>query len=343
MADVPASGSSELRTRNLQTAAKLRHRHLLGLADYAADEIRLLLQTARAFRDVLDRPIKRVPSLRGVTCCNLFFENSTRTRLSFELAEKRLSADVVNFSASGSSVSKGETLKDTARNIEAMKIDLAVIRHRSAGAAHFLTRCVDAVIVNAGDGQHEHPTQALLDALTMSDLAVDRLPQLDAFDFRGLRVSILGDITHSRVARSNVYALAALGADVTLCGPRTMMPVGIEHLADNVTVTDRLDVALDGCDVAMALRIQLERQSAGLFPSLREYHTLYGIRPEHLERNPDLWVMHPGPVNRGVELAGEVVDSDRAVILNQVTNGVAVRMAVLYLLSGASDATDAEG
>ena len=323
-------------------AARLRHRHLLGLADYEADEIRLLLQTARAFRDVLDRPIKRVPSLRGVTCCNLFFENSTRTRLSFELAEKRLSADVVNFSASGSSVSKGETLKDTARNIEAMKIDLAVVRHQSAGAAHFLTRCVDAIIVNAGDGQHEHPTQALLDALTMSNLAIDRLPQLDVFDFRGLRVSILGDITHSRVARSNVYALTALGAHVTLCGPRTMMPVGIEHFADNLTVTDRLDVALDGCDVAMALRIQLERQSAGLFPSLREYHAMYGIRPEHLDQNPDLWVMHPGPVNRGVELAGEVVDSDRAVILNQVTNGVAIRMAVLYLLSGAAEATDAE-
>ena len=328
--------------RELAPAARLRHRHLLGLADYEADEIRLLLQTARAFRDVLDRPIKRVPSLRGVTCCNLFFENSTRTRLSFELAEKRLSADVMNFSASGSSVSKGETLKDTARNIEAMKVDLAVIRHRSAGAAHFLTRCVDAIIVNAGDGQHEHPTQALLDALTMSDLAVDRLPGLAGFDFRGLRVSILGDITHSRVARSNVYALAALGAHVTLCGPRTMMPIGIERLADNVTVTDRLDVALDGCDVAMALRIQLERQSAGLFPSLREYHTLYGIRPEHLERNPDLWVMHPGPVNRGVELAGEVVDSDRSVILDQVTNGVAVRMAVLYLLAGADAFTDAE-
>ena len=327
---------------DLAPAARLRHRHLLGLADYDADEIRLLLQTARAFRDVLDRPIKRVPSLRGVTCCNLFFENSTRTRLSFELAEKRLSADVMNFSASGSSVSKGETLKDTARNIEAMKVDLAVIRHRSAGAAHFLTRCVEAVIVNAGDGQHEHPTQALLDALTMSDLAVGRLPGLGAFDFRGLRVSVLGDITHSRVARSNVYALTKLGAHVTLCGPRTMMPVGAEALADDVTVTDRLDVALDGCDVAMALRIQLERQSAGLFPSLREYHETYGIRPEHLEAHPDLWVMHPGPVNRGVELAGEVVDSDRAVILNQVTNGVAVRMAVLYLLSGASDVTDAE-
>ena len=339
--------NSELRTPNSElVAAKLRHRHLLGLADYDADEIRLLLQTARAFRDVLDRPIKRVPSLRGVTCCNLFFENSTRTRLSFELAEKRLSADVMNFSASGSSVSKGETLKDTARNIEAMKVDLAVIRHRSAGAAHFLTRCIDGIVVNAGDGQHEHPTQALLDALTISSLGVPGRDGLAAFDFRGLNVTILGDIAHSRVARSNVYGLTALGAHVTLCGPRTMMPVEVEAALDgrDVTVTDRLDEALDGCDVAMALRIQLERQGEdiGLTPSLREYHTMYGIRPEHLERHPDLWVMHPGPVNRGVELAGEVVDSDRSVILDQVTNGVAVRMAVLYLLAGADTFTDAE-
>ncbi|MEM6287243.1 MAG: aspartate carbamoyltransferase catalytic subunit [Bacteroidota bacterium] len=338
--------NSELRTVNPEPAATLRHRHLLGLADYGADEIRLLLQTARRFRDVLERPIKRVPSLRGVTCCNLFFENSTRTRLSFELAEKRLSADVMNFSASGSSVSKGETLKDTARNIEAMKVDLAVIRHRSAGAAHFLTRCIDGVVVNAGDGQHEHPTQALLDALTISDLAVPHRGGLQGFDFRGLKVSILGDIAHSRVARSNVYGLTALGAHVTLCGPRTMMPVGMDEALGGraVTVTDRLDEALDGCDVAMALRIQLERQKTeiGLTPSLREYHATYGIRPEHLEANPDLWVMHPGPVNRGVELSGEVVDSDRSVILDQVTNGVAVRMAVLYLLAGADAFTDAE-
>ena len=329
----------------LAPATRLRHRHLLGLADYDADEIRLILQTARAFRDVLDRPIKKVPSLRGVTCCNLFFENSTRTRLSFELAEKRLSADVMNFSASGSSVSKGETLKDTARNIEAMKVDLAVIRHRSAGAAHFLTRCIDGVVVNAGDGQHEHPTQALLDALTVSNLAVPGRDGLAAFDFRGLKVTVLGDIAHSRVARSNVYGLTALGASVTLCGPRTMLPVGLaEAMGDrDVTVTDRLDEALDGCDVAMALRIQLERvDGIGLTPSLREYHTLYGIRPEHLDQNPDLWVMHPGPVNRGVEMAGEVVDSDRSVILDQVTNGVAVRMAVLYLLTGADARTDAE-
>ncbi len=320
-------------------APRLTSRHLLGLAGMPAGELRLVLQTARTFRDILDRPIKRVPSLRGVTVCNLFFEASTRTRLSFELAEKRLSADVMSFTSATSSVTKGETLRDTARNIEAMKVEVAVIRHRSAGAAHFLTRCIDGVVVNAGDGQHEHPTQGLLDALTVSDLDVPRLPGLAAFDFRGLRVAIIGDIAASRVARSNIYALAALGAEVTLCGPRTMLPVGIEALG--VRVTDRLDAALDGCDVAMALRIQLERQATGaapLLPSLREYHARYGLRGEHLDRHPDLWIMHPGPVNLGVELAGEVAESDRAVILNQVTNGVAVRMAVLYLLTGSPDA-----
>ena len=305
----------------------LRHRHLLGLATYGADEIRHILRTAREFRKVLDRPIRRVPTLRGVTICNLFFEPSTRTRISFELAEKRLSADTVNFSASGSSVSRGETLKDTAQNIEAMKIDMVVIRHKSPGAAHFLTRCVDAVVINAGDGAHEHPTQALLDLLTMQD-------HFDRFD--GLRVTILGDITHSRVARSNIFALRTLGAEVTLCGPKTLLPVGIERLG--VRVTHRLDEALDGCDVAMALRIQLERQGSSLVPSLREYHEQFGIKPEHLDRHPDLLVMHPGPVNRGVELASEVVDHERAIILNQVTNGVAVRMAVLFLLAGLPEA-----
>jgi aspartate carbamoyltransferase catalytic subunit len=302
----------------------LRHRHLLGLSTYGADEIQLILETAKHFRDVLDRPIKRVPSLRGITVVNLFFESSTRTRISFELAEKRLSADTINFSASGSSVSKGESLKDTAQNIEAMKVDMAVIRHKSPGAAHFLSRCVDSVVINAGDGAHEHPTQALLDALTMSDY----FPS-----FQGLNVAIVGDITHSRVARSNIHALTRLGANVTLCGPRTLVPIGIEQLG--VRVTHRLDEALEGCDVAMALRIQLERQGASLFPSLREYHVQFGIKLEHLEAHPDLLVMHPGPVNRGVELASEVVDHERAVILRQVTNGVAVRMAVLYLLSGA--------
>jgi aspartate carbamoyltransferase catalytic subunit len=319
----------------------LEHRHLLGLATYSDEEIRLILRTAREFREVLERPIKRVPSLRHVTVVNLFFEASTRTRLSFELAEKRLSADVVNFSASGSSVSKGETLKDTAQNIEAMKIDMVVIRHQSPGAAHFLTRCVDSVVLNAGDGAHEHPTQALLDLLTISDLPLPRFDadQLATGRLDGLRVSIIGDITHSRVARSNIYGLRALGAEVTLCGPRTMMPVEAETLG--VRVVDRLDEALDGADVAMALRIQLERQQAVLFPSIREYHDRYGIRLEHLDRYPDLFIMHPGPVNRGVELASEVVDHERSVILSQVTNGVAVRMACLYLLAGGVASEDA--
>lgn len=318
--------------------AALRHRHLLGLATYAPDEIRLILETARTFREVLDRPIRSVPSLRGVTVVNLFFEPSTRTRLSFELAEKRLSADVLNFAASGSSVAKGETLKDTARNIEAMRTDVVVIRHAAPGAAHFLTRCVDAVVLNAGDGAHEHPTQALLDLLTITDLP---LPRLDpaarrAGDLRGLHVAIVGDIAHSRVARSNVYGLRALGAEVTLCGPRTLLPQEVDRLG--ARVVDRLEEALEGADVVMALRLQTERQQAGLVPSLREYHARYGIRPEHLERYPDLFIMHPGPVNRGVELASEVVDHDRSVILDQVTNGVAVRMACLFLLMGGSAA-----
>ena len=303
--------------------APLRHRHLLGLSTYDAEEIRHILHTAREFRSVLDRPIRRVPTLRDITVANVFFEPSTRTRISFELAEKRLSAETVNFSVSGSSVSKGETLKDTARNIEAMKVDMVVIRHRSPGAPVFLTRCVDAVVINAGDGAHEHPTQALLDLLTLTDIH----PSLE-----GRNVSIIGDIAHSRVARSNIYGLRALGAHVTLCAPGTMMPVGIEEMG--VRVTDRLDEALEGCDVAMALRVQLERQGAMLFPGVREYHERFGITLEHMERHPDLRIMHPGPVNRGVELAGDVVDHERAVILDQVTNGVAVRMAVLYLLAG---------
>jgi aspartate carbamoyltransferase catalytic subunit len=251
---------AEARTAPAEQLIALEHRHLLGLSTYSAEEIRLILRTAREFRSVLERPIKQVPSLRGVTVVNLFFEASTRTRLSFELAEKRLSADVVNFSASGSSVAKGETLKDTAQNIEAMKIDMVVIRHQSPGAAAFLTRCVDSVILNAGDGAHEHPTQALLDVFTMADLPLARFEPSALAEGRldGLRVSIIGDIAHSRVARSNVHGLRALGAEVTLCGPRTMLPVGIEQLG--ARVTDRLEEALDGCDVAMALRIQLEHQ-----------------------------------------------------------------------------------
>lgn len=318
---------STAHSENQPKEGGLKHRHLLGLEGFSAAEIHTILDTALQFRDVLDRPIRRVPTLRGVTVVNLFFEPSTRTRISFELAEKRLSADTVNFTASGSSVSKGETLKDTAQNIEAMKIDMVVLRHVSAGAPHFLTRCVDAVVINAGDGAHEHPTQALLDMLTISD----RFPSLE-----GLNVSIIGDILHSRVARSNIHGLLAVGANVTICGPNPLLPRHLEEMSPNgrVRVTHRLDEALEGADVAMALRIQMERQGRNLFPSTREYHEQYGIRMEHMDRHPDLLVMHPGPVNRGVELASEVVDHERAVILNQVTNGVAVRMAVLYLLSG---------
>ncbi|MFT4603772.1 MAG: aspartate carbamoyltransferase catalytic subunit [Rhodothermales bacterium] len=306
----------------------LQHRHLLGLETWSADEIKTVHAAAREFREVLERPIRQVPSLRGVTVVNLFFEASTRTRVSFELAEKRLSADTVNFAASGSSVSKGETLKDTAQNIEAMKIDMVVVRHRSPGAPQFLTRCMDATIINAGDGAHEHPTQALLDTLTITEYHPD---------LTGLRVSIVGDVMFSRVARSNIYALAALGAEITICGPRTLIPPGISEMVPaGLRITHRLDEALEGCDVAMALRIQLERQGRQLFPSVREYHNQFGITRAHLDQHPDMLVMHPGPVNRGVELASDVVDHERAIILSQVTNGVAVRMAVLYLLSGRS-------
>lgn len=305
-----------------QTAA-LQHRHLLDLSTYSADEIRHILDTAREFRAVLERPIRSVPTLQGTTVASLFFEPSTRTKLSFGLAAGRLSAETVSLSKSGSSVKKGETLKDTARNVEAMKVDMVVLRHSSPGAPHFLARCTDSVILNAGDGAHAHPTQALLDILTMRE-------HFDTFE--GLNVSIVGDITHSRVARSNVQALTTLGANVTLCGPATMIPVGIQE-ALGVRTTTRLEEALEGCDVAMALRIQMERQDEGLFPSLREYHMKFGITAEHLQEHPDLLIMHPGPVNRGVELANEVVDHERAIILSQVTNGVALRMAVLYLLA----------
>lgn len=298
-------------------------RHLLGLADLDAATLYHYLDTAEEFREVLERPIKKVPTLRGITVVNLFFESSTRTRISFELAEKRLSADTVNFSSSGSSVSKGETLKDTARNLEAMKTDVVVIRHQSAGAPHYLARTLDSIVINAGDGQHEHPTQGLLDLFTMRQRG---------FAFPGLKVSIVGDITHSRVARSNLYALTTLGAEVTLCAPPTLIPRGIEDLG--CRVVHRLDEALEAAQVVMALRIQLERQGAGLFPSLREYHARFGIKPVHLERYPHLCILHPGPINRGVELSSEVADSPNAVILDQVTNGVAVRMAVLYLLAG---------
>ncbi|MCH8494635.1 MAG: aspartate carbamoyltransferase catalytic subunit [Balneolales bacterium] len=301
------------------------HRHLLGLADYTADDIRHILDQTDMFREILDRPVPKIPTLRDKTIVNLFYENSTRTRISFELAQKRMGADVVNFSASSSSTKKGESLKDTIQNIESMKIDMVVVRHESPGAAHFLARVIDANIINAGDGAHEHPTQALLDMYSMRQ-KFGRI--------KGLKVAIIGDILHSRVVRSNIIGLTKLGAEVVLCGPKTFMPVFIEDM--NVRVTYNLEEALAWCDVAMSLRIQLERQEQGLFPSLREYHERFGIKRTHLEKYPDFIVMHPGPVNRGVELESDVADSDRAIILNQVTNGLAVRMAVLYLLSGGS-------
>jgi aspartate carbamoyltransferase catalytic subunit len=309
----------------IQPEYSFNQQHLLGLADYSADDIRFVLDQAISFREILDRPVPKIPTLRDKTIVNLFYENSTRTRISFELAQKRMGADVVNFSASSSSTKKGESLKDTIRNIESMKIDMVVVRHESPGAAHFLARIVDANIINAGDGAHEHPTQALLDMFSMKQ----RLGRID-----GLKVAIIGDILHSRVVRSNIIGLRKLGAKVILCGPKTFMPVFIKDM--DVEVTYNLEEALAWCDVAMALRIQLERQEQGLFPSVREYHERFGIKLEHLEKYPDFVIMHPGPINRGVELQSEVADSDRAIILNQVTNGLAVRMAVLYLLSGGS-------
>ena len=297
---------------------------LLGLEELSAQDIIGILDTARTFREVLDRPIPKVPPLRGMTAANLFFEASTRTRLSFELAEKRLSADTVNFQTSGSSVSKGETLRDTARNIEAMGIHLVVVRHQSSGAPHYLARHLQAGVINAGDGTHEHPTQGLLDIYTMRE---------QRGRIQGLKVAIIGDVTHSRVARSNIWGLTKLGASVTICGPTTMMPAEVERFG--VTVAARVEEAIEGADVVNILRIQLERQRAGLYPSLREYARVYGVTQERLQgARPDAIVMHPGPMNRGVEIAQNVADGANSVILEQVTNGVAVRMAVLYLLAG---------
>ncbi len=307
-------------------------RHLLGLEGTTREELLAILDAAAKFREILDRPVKKVPTLRGVTVANLFFEPSTRTRMSFELAEKRLSADTLNFSASTSSVRKGETLRDTARNIEAMMVDVVVIRHSAPGAPHFLSRHLDASVINAGDGAHEHPTQALLDIFTMRE----RLG-----DLSGKRVTIVGDILHSRVAKSDVYGLRALGADVTLCGPSTFLPAEVERLG--VTVTTDVEGATREADVVNVLRIQRERQDGGFLPSLREYTALFGIDAERVAKmRPDVLIMHPGPINRGVELAPDVADSDRSVILDQVTNGVAVRMAVIYLISRVRAAERAE-
>ena len=312
-------------SKKVDSGYQFNQKHLLGLANYTKEDILYVLEQAKQFREILDRPVPKVPTLRDKTIVNLFYENSTRTRLSFELAQKRMGADVVNFSASNSSAKKGESLKDTIRNISSMKIDMVVVRHQSPGVPHFLTQCVDAAILNAGDGAHEHPTQALLDMFTMQQIYPD---------LAGRKVAIIGDISHSRVVRSNILGLTKVGAKVVLCGPKTLMPVYVEDLG--VEVSYNLEETLAWCDIAMALRIQLERQDEGteLFPTLREYHERFGIKMEHLDRYPDFKIMHPGPINRGVEMESEVADSDRAVILDQVTNGVAVRMAALYLLSG---------
>ncbi len=298
-------------------------KHLLGIKDLTANDINLILETAKEFKDVINRPIKKVPSLRDVTIANVFFENSTRTRLSFELAEKRLSADVVNFSASGSSVKKGETLLDTVNNILAMKVDMVVMRHSSPGAPHYLSKHIKANIVNAGDGTHEHPTQALLDAFSMQE---------KIGDLAGKKIAIIGDILHSRVALSNIFCLQKLGADVMVCGPNTLLPKYIREIG--VKVEHNVQNALQWCDVANVLRIQLERQQIKYFPSLREYSLYFGINKKMLdELNKEIVLMHPGPINRGVELTSDAADSHHSIILDQVENGVAVRMAVLYLLA----------
>ena len=297
--------------------------HLTGIKDLTREDIELIFKTADSFKEVINRPIKKVPSLRDITIANLFFENSTRTRLSFELAEKRLSADVVNFSASSSSVKKGETLIDTVNNILSMKVDMVVIRHPNPGAAKFLSERIDAKVVNAGDGTHEHPTQALLDAFSIRE----RLGSVE-----GKKVVIVGDILHSRVALSNIYCLQKLGAEVMVCGPTTLIPKYIHELG--VKIEHNLRAALEWCDVANMLRIQLERQEIKYFPSLREYSMQFGLTKEILDTLPkEIIVMHPGPINRGVEINSDVADSNQSIILQQVENGVAVRMAVIYLLA----------
>lgn len=304
---------------------KLSAKHLLGIKDLTPGDIQLILSTSARFKEVLQRPVKKVPSLRDVTVVNLFFENSTRTRISFELAEKRLSADVLNFTASSSSAAKGETLLDTVNNILSMKVDMVVMRHSASGAPHFLAQHIPAAIINAGDGINEHPTQALLDALSMQE----KFGKLE-----GLKVAIIGDIMHSRVALSNMYLLRKMGAEVTVTGPPTLIP---PHLAEALDVRVEYDLvkALRWCDVANVLRIQLERQNQPLFSSLREYNLFYGIRREVLNKlDKEIVIMHPGPINRGVELDSDIADGPHSIILQQVENGVAVRMAALYLLAG---------
>ena len=305
----------------------LKDKHLLKLEDYPKEDIQNIIDTAFSFREVLDRPIKKVPSLQGITVVNLFFENSTRTRISFELAQKRLSADTVNFSAPTSSLKKGESFKDTAQNIEAMKIDAVVMRHPTPGAPKHLTDFIDAVVINAGDGTHEHPTQAILDMMSLKE----------KFGYiKGLNVGIIGDINHSRVARSNIYGLVTMGANVTLCGPPNLIPDNIINLG--VKVNYNIDEVIEWADAVNVLRIQRERMGIGIIPSEREYRTLFGVTEERLaRRGNELVIMHPGPMNRGVEIDDRVADSDQAIILDQVLNGVASRMSILYLLLGSKE------
>ena len=301
---------------------------LLGLEPLSAEQIKLILDTAEPFKEISERAIKKVPTLRGSTIVNLFFENSTRTRISFEFAEKRLSADPVNVSSAGSSVSKGETLVDTARNLEAMRIDMVVIRHGSSGAAQFLAERIQSNVINAGDGMHEHPTQGLLDLLTLRD---------HYGDLTGKRVCICGDVLHSRVARSNIWGLRKVGAEVAVCGPRSLLPNAIEELG--VTVFDHIEDAIEWADALNILRLQIERMTGGYIPSLREYNRVFGVTRDRLARAPrDVLILHPGPMNRGVEIDSDVADGEHSVILDQVTNGIAVRMAVLYLLAGGNPA-----
>jgi aspartate carbamoyltransferase catalytic subunit len=306
----------------------LSTKHLLGIKDLNTEDIQLILSTAGQFKEVLQRPVKKVPSLRDINIVNLFYENSTRTRISFELAEKRLSADVVNFTVSSSSAAKGESLLDTVNNILSMKVDMVVMRHSASGAPHFLAKHIDAAIINAGDGINEHPTQALLDAFSM----IEKFGSL-----KGLKVAILGDIMHSRVALSNIYLLKKMGAEIMVSGPPTLIPPYLQAAMD-IKVEYNIDKALAWCDVANVLRIQLERQNQPLFSSLREYNLAYGITMERLNKlNKEIVIMHPGPINRGVEMDSDVADSKHSIILDQVENGVAVRMACLYLLTGRSN------
>ena len=304
----------------------MKQKHLLGLENFPASDIEKIIETSFSFKEILDRPIKKVPSLQGKTIVNLFFENSTRTRISFELAQKRLSADTVNFSASSSSLNKGESFKDTVQNIEAMKIDAVVMRHPSPGSSVHLTKYIKSIVINAGDGAHEHPTQAILDMMSLKE---------KFGKIRGLKIGIIGDIAHSRVARSNIYGLIKMGAEVMVCGPPTLIPIEIISLGAKISYN--LDEVLDWADAINVLRIQLERMNRGLLPSVREYLKLFGIKDERLQKhNKEIVVLHPGPMNRGVEIDSSVADSKSAIILDQVLNGVASRMAILYLFLGGS-------